>query len=232
MALPQIEDTKIIKINLPSGKTATIRPFVGKEEKLLLTAKISKEEELMMTAVMKVIENCVEEDISGLCTTDIEWILLQLRAISVSPTVEPRFVCKHCGHETQTKISITDIPMPVIEEKTKKIEVGKDDKGNTVFIVFNLPTFSSVVKHKSQEDSEMRVIFDCLEGIYVGEEEQSGFEYEEFSDWVLGVKGVYMEALLFIKNLPTLEFKRSYKCEKCGEENQIHLKGLNDFFTL
>ena len=230
MALPKLNDSKFIKIDLPSGKKATIRPFLGHEEKILLTAKVSGDDESMMNSVLKVVQNCTEEDIEKFSNPDVEWILLNLRAISVSPVVEPKFRCIHCENETQARIPISSVSMPVIEKSQLKIDVGKDENGNEINIVLNLPTFGSSVKNASDPDGEMKIIFDCLEGVYLGNEQESDFSYEEFSEWVLNLKGVYMESLKFIKDSPSIEYKKTYNCDSCGKENSLELKGLKDFF--
>jgi len=99
MALPKL-DTPTYKLKIPSsGKTVTYRPFLVKEEKLLMMAKEGGDTSQMVDTLKKLVSSCVEDDIdvNALTTYDIEYIFLMLRAKSVGEEVEVLVTCEHCG---------------------------------------------------------------------------------------------------------------------------------------
>ena len=118
MALPKLTIPKY-KLKLPSdNRTVTYRPFLVKEEKLLLLATETGEQEDIVNAISEIIKTCIDiSDVRTPSTFDIEFVFLQIRTKSVGENVEVNVVCPD-DDETEVKVSI-----PLDEIKVKKPEV-------------------------------------------------------------------------------------------------------------
>ena len=130
MALPKL-DLPTYELTLPSNqKKIRFRPFLVKEEKILLMAMESNKESDVMTAVKQIINNCSLDtiEVDDIPLFDIEFFFLNLRARSISETIEAKFKCnntiendKECGHVLETQVNLLEIKMEKSATHTNKI---------------------------------------------------------------------------------------------------------------
>ena len=144
MALPKVA-LPTYELDLPSnGKAIKYRPFVVKEEKLLLMAMETEEESAITSAVKDLLKNCVQSriKIDQLPTFDLEYLFLNIRAVSVGEEVDMTITCKD-DNKTEVKytFSLFDVKIDKPEGHDPKIELS-DDMG----IIFRYPTFPEFVK--------------------------------------------------------------------------------------
>jgi len=250
MPLPKI-DLPIFEIKLVSEPNPIkFRPFLVKEEKLLLMALQTEEEQTILNTVKQVINNCLvdELDINKLPIFDIEYLFLNIRARSVGETVETTYVCRNitetgineqgeevgveCKHLMCIKINLLDIKPP-IDDLPTKIYITKD-----VGIKLNYPTletFKSVKNLILSEDAEQiyELVFDCTEYIFDSENVYYSKEssLEEFKQFLESLTQEQFDKILeFFNKLPTIKKDVKHVCEKCSFEHNLVLEGLNDFF--
>lgn len=251
MPLPKI-DLPIFELKLVSHpKPIKFRPFLVKEEKLLLMALQTEEEQAILNTVKQVINNCLIEplEIDTLPIFDIEYLFLNIRARSVGEISETAFVCRNvvdtqldenneeipieCNNLMKIEVNLLEI-QPAINDLATKIYFTKDVGIQLKFPT--LETFKSVKNLLFSEDSQQiyELIFDCTDYIFdvnsVYYSNESSLE--EFSQFLESLTQEQFDKILdFFNKLPTLRKTIKHKCEKCSFEHELVLEGLNDFFT-
>ena len=236
MPLPTIEVPKY-KLKIPSsGKMVTFRPFLVKEEKILLTVlETNSNTTSLSEALAHLIDNCIitkDIDIESLAPFDLEYIFLQLRAKSVGETVELQVKCKN------EDCSLGDFPwevdlgeMKVIKDKehTNKIELS-DELG----IIMKYPTMkdSYGLNIKDTEDI-FGAITNCIDSIYTKEEVFSSKDHtkEELEEFIEQLSPEYFKKIIvFFETMPSMSNDIECTCPKCKEVTTIGLRGIEDFF--
>lgn len=248
MALPKIE-TPIYKLKLPSnGDSVSYRPFLVKEEKILLTAMETAKElkglefaNAVRDVIVRVISNCTEGKIDGskLPPFDVDFLFLNIRAKSRGDTIEPSFTCNQptevegqtCGSVDTFPIKIDDIKIEFPDKDYSKIMLNEQ-----VGIQFKYLTTAELQIHDNEPDSiekMFKVIVDSIdyvfdpEGVYKGSE-TSKAELSEFVENL--TEDVFDKIKEYFKMQPTLKHTVPYKCSKCGYTEEVKLEGLEDFF--
>lgn len=229
MALPKLE-TPTYKLKLPStGKTISYRPFLVKEEKLLLMTKESKDVKEMMNMITRLIETCLvdEIDVSSLTSYDVEYIFLMLRSKSVGEDVEISIKCESCQKPFPFTINLEkDIH---VEKPKKKID-NKIPLTDTVGVIVKEPTVSML--SKVDQNNPIDVLIGCIDAIYDEKtvhkvEDYSKSEVREFVE-ALNMKEI-QKVQEFFENTPKLICDVEFNCS-CGQKNNLKLQGLSDFF--
>jgi|LakMenE18May11ns_1017448.scaffolds.fasta_scaffold9916787_3 hypothetical protein len=252
MPLPKI-DLPLFEIKLASvPRVIQFRPFLVKEEKLLLMALQSEDEQTILKSIKQVVNNCLVEntlDIDSIPIFDIEYLFLNIRARSVGEIVDSAFVCKNvvgvdkdeqgedmevqCGNVMNVKVNILEIQPPTNNINTK-LYFTKDVGIQLKFP--SLGTFQSVKGLLMGEDLEQlyQFIFECTD--YVFDENSVYYAKEsslqEFSQFLDSLTQEQFDKIIdFFKSLPTLKKDIKQICEKCNFEHDLTLEGLSDFFT-
>ena len=180
MSLPKLNVT-IHETVLPSTDTVIkFRPFLVKEEKLLLTAMEDTTQSSMMSAVKSIINDCVQEklDVEKLPLFDIEYLFLQLRAKSVGEEIEVGIKCPECEFSIQTMINTDEIKVSKPKGHNRKIMIT-DEIG--VMLSYPVMTTEGV-----KNEDGMAIVKDCIDMIFTEEEthEKGSFSDEELSEFV------------------------------------------------
>lgn len=230
MALPSLVLPKH-KTKLPSnGKTIEYRPFLVKEERILLMAMESKDPEEIKIAVLQIIENCTFDKlkVNDLPIIDIEWIFLQLRIKSKGNTAEYSFKCSACGVQNDKEADLTEVKI-VNKDVDDVIKLTSD-----IGIKLKVPTYdvSSVISKDMNTDDVFNVIIECIEMIYDGEEvhKASNYSKEEVLEFVESLTDAQFKLIQnYFEHLPSLEMEIDFNCAGCKKENKLKLKGLQSF---
>jgi len=225
----------IYNIEVPSlKKKKNFRPFLVKEEKILLMAKESDDSNDILVAVKQIVNNCSLDpnfNIDDLALFDLEYIFLQLRAVSVDDVLTVSY-----RDNQDEKIYDFDIKL-----KDIKIDIPKETK-NVIKITDDIGMIMKYPSTKLYEDKEFlnekdeqlfKLIVRCVDKIYKGDEiydlrDYSSSEIEDFLE-NLSVK-VFEQIQTFFENCPKLHHTIKYK-NSLGNERTIELNSLNDFFT-
>jgi len=234
MALPKLNDKPKYEVVIPSTqKTVRYRPFLVKEQKVLMLAMESQDQKQILSSITDTISSCVEEDISvnKLTTFDVEYIFTQIRAKSVGETATVGIDCEKCEHNNEVVIKIDEIKIDV-PQKIKKIKLN--DKYS---VTMRYPSYQFMLQDDVINGSSVEQLYSavrmCLDYLETDEErinfdEETKEEVEQFLDQL--DTNQFNEIMEFVNSLPKLTHDVNFKCESCGSDNKIVLEGIKDFF--
>lgn len=235
MKLPKIEHPTS-EITVPTtGKIINFRPFLVKEEKILLMARETKSKKEALKSIKQVVNNCAIDviDVDSLQIVDIEYIFLQLRAISVNNIIELAYRDNEDGKEYKFSVNIEDIKIVKPKKKvSNKIKIN--DKTTMVMRHCDGDTIDKIGEFKNESDMLMFYIKNCLTEVVIDETVYPAAEIEEASldEFIDSMSSKTLEKIKdFFANTPKLEHIIEYTNSK-GSERRIVLDTLEDFFTL
>jgi len=242
MSLPIIETPKY-EVQIPStGKVVSYRPYLVREEKILMVALESQDGKQALAAIKDVIKACTFEaiDPNKLTLFDLEYVFLKLRAKSVGETTDVRLRCEKCETYTDNTINLDQIellwPNGKKEDKTVKLtdKIGLTLQYVTIEKMGNLNLDIKTNVDKMNVMSDM--IAASIESIYDENKiyptiETSRAELDKFIDTLNRTQLDAIEK--FLSNMPRLEKKIDFVCSKkeCNHANSIVLTGLQSFFA-
>jgi len=242
MALPIIGTPTYETTLVSSGKQIKFRPFLVKEEKILLMALESKKEKETISALRTIISNCVQTpgfDVDTLPLFDIEWLFLQLRAKSVGNIVEPMMRLE-CGAEVKIPVNLDDVH-PLKSDKHDATIVLFEEKKRKVGVMMKYPRLDLAVKMSSKTkggtDKDPMLAFDvvknCIEYIFENDEMHAAQdvgekEIESFLESL--TQEQFMKITDFFETMPKLQHEVEVYNPCTKAQQKIVLKGLQDFF--
>jgi len=232
MPLPTIE-TPTYKLVVPStNKTVDYRPFLVKEEKLLLIAQESNDTGQIIDAMKRVVDSCTfnKLNVNKLSTLDLEYIFLNLRMKSVGETSKIILKCEHCDAENNIVINLEDSVIEKSEELNDKIQVN-----NEIGIKLRPVRLQDVaaIDNDNKEESLSAATRAVIESIYDTEKiyETDDCTTEELDQFIDSLPHDAMIAITdFISHQPFLANHIHFKCAHCNKENNITVKGFQSFF--
>jgi len=236
MALPKVA-LPTYELELPSnGKTVKFRPFVVKEEKILLMALDTEDEAAITSAVKDLLKNCVSSrvKIESLPTFDLEYLFLNIRAVSVGEDVDMTITCKD-DDKTQVKytFSLLDVKVEKPEGNDPKIMLSKE-----MGIILRYPSFnefidSSIIGKTLDPEAYIDTISGCVDQIFDGEEvyDSSTTSKKEFREFIEGMTTAQFKKITeFFETIPRLEYKFNITNPETGVESEYVINGLQNFF--
>ena len=234
MPLPKIA-TPTYELELPStGKTVQYRPFLVKEEKLLVIALESEDTKQITTAIKAVIKACIKTrgvKVEALPTFDIEYLFLNIRGKSVGENLDVNIICPD-DKETfvPTEIDLTKVEVEMDKEHSNKIELTDD-----IGMVMNYPTFQFM--NFKPDQTEVNQMFDIINSsihqVYEGKTvyEKSDFNKKELKTFVESLTSEqFMKVQHFFETMPRLRHQIEVENPKTKVQNTITLDGLQAFF--
>ena len=237
MALPKI-GVPTFELELPSTKKVIkYRPFLVKEEKVLLLALESEDENQIFSAVKDLIKNCVQSRIKvdDLPAFDLEYLFLRIRAAAVGEIIDMNVTCLDDNEtQVQTQININDVEVYFPEEHTNKIMLT-----NKLGIVMKYPGMQRFIESEFLEkDIKTEEVFDfiadSIEQIFDEEEvyDSSTTSRKEFREFVEGLTTKQFEAIQkFYETMPKLQHKFKVVNPNTGVESEYTIEGLQNFFA-
>ena len=222
-------------MNIPStGQTVTYRPYVVKEEKVLLIAMESQSDIAIEKAVTDIIKQCVETPIkiNELTNFDVEYMFVTLRSKSVGEGIKVLPKCHECDTENETSIDLEKIRVKNLENQIDKHIKLTDD----ISVDIQWPTMKEKLteaERKTETDMIINMAAKCLDVIYSGEETFNAKD-SSMKEKVAFVESLssdqFSKIVEIISEAPNLNYDLEFKCINCGTENKIELNGLADFF--
>ena len=237
MSFPLVTVPKYDVVVPSTGKKIKIRPFLVKEQKVLLIAQESEDLDVMITAIKEIITSCTEGavDVETLALFDLEYIILQIRAKSVGEIVELIFKCDSCTDEKaqiQVNVDLTTIEMEKNSEHNKTIPLFGD-----VGVVMKYPSFSLFKKLDQTTENDyvgyIDMIQECIELVYDKDDvykvkDQPTKTIEEFVDNLTTEQ--FDKIKTFFNTMPKLRKTVDYRCPVCQKEHSKVLEGIKSFF--
>jgi len=236
MALPKLE-VPIYELTVPStDEKIKYRPFLIKEEKILLIAMESGANEDVIQAVKQIVSECTFNTLKlgNMPMFDVEYIFLQIRSKSVGEVSKLKILCKDDGKTyANVEVDLTEIEVQVNDDHTNKIELT-DEMG----VIMRYPTidsFSTAGISDITADNMLDVIVACIEKIYdkKGEEvyDSKDSSKKELMDFVEQMNTQqFQDVQKFFDSMPKLRHEITVVNPKTKVENKVALSGLNDFF--
>ena len=236
MALPKLNVPKY-KLKLPSdGRTVNYRPFLVKEEKLLLLATETGEQADLMSAIKTIITECTDiQDLDQLATFDIEFVFLQIRGKSVGESVELSVTCPDDGL-TEVPVNIPLNEIKVIKTKGHKPDIKLSTDCVLTMSYPSLDTFVSMNFVGDQQpgvDQIFEMAASCVKTITDGEEvhDCTQLPKEEIMEFFEQLSSKqFMQIQEFFETMPKLSHTINVINPKTKKDNEIVLEGLASFF--
>ena len=233
MSLPKI-DQPIHNINVPSMKKKfPFRPFLVKEEKLLLMAKESQTPSDILGAIKQVVNNCCLEPklvVEKLPIFDLEYLFLKLRSLSVDNVVKITYKDFEDEKEYNFEIDLNKVEVKFPEKNSENIKIS-----NKSGIVMRYPT-ASLYDDKEftslEKDYMFELIVRCIDKIYYEDDiyEAKDYKKQELVEFLENLNVATFEKILeFLTNVPKIHHEILYTNSK-GTERKIEFNSLNDFF--
>jgi hypothetical protein len=240
MPLPKI-NTPTYELVLPStGKKIKYRPFLVREEKILIMAMESEDMTEITNAIVQILSDCIltkDVKVESLATFDIEYLFLNVRAKSVGETVDVNITCPDDG-ETQVETSINIDSIKVQKTRGHKNIIKLDDE---LSMKLRYPSLEQFVENNfetsegvSEVGQSLSMITSCVDMIYNAEEswEASDYSKKELDEFIgqLNTKQ-FKQIEKFFTTMPKLSHKIAVKNPKTGVESEVVLEGLASFFS-
>ena len=239
MPLPKIS-TPTYELELPStGETIQYRPFLVREEKLLVLALESEDSKQITTAIKTVIKNCILSKnikVESLPTFDIEYLFLNIRGKSVGEELEVNVICPD-DEETlvPVKINIDDIGVKKSDNHTKQIKLDE-----SIMMEMKYPSLDQFIKNNfdfagnANVEQSFELIASCIDQIYTEEEswvttDVTKKELMDFLDQMNSSQFKQIEE--FFESMPKLSHEITVTNPKTGVKSTVVLEGLSSFFA-
>jgi len=233
--LPKLNETPSFRMTIPSqNKKVLFRPYLVKEEKILLVAMEMNDPEHLIRAMVDTIKSCVTDPIdeTKLTAFDIEYMFLMIRAKSVGEKIPLNMTCSSCGSQNESEIDLEKIGIP----KAGKPPVLK--LTDTIRVQMKYPSYQDVLDYdisNTQNETEIlfRLVLACIDSIMTENENipSSEISRDQLSEFVESMSPKqYNDLAKFVVDIPALSHTIEYKCKECGEPNSHTLSGLADFF--
>ena len=234
MALPVLNNPNY-EMELPStGEKIEYRPFLVKEQKILMIAMESDSTSAQAKAVIDILKNCtfgkIDELIETLPTFDIEYMFLRIRSKSVGETVELIITCQDDG-ETKVPVNINLEDINVVKTEGHDTTIMITDK---IGLTMRYPTMKQLMSYDMSKITTMegtfKVINDCLENVFDENEvyeEMNSKELQEFIEQMTTEQ--FQKVSEFFNTMPKLKHTLKVKNPNTGVENEVVLEGMQSF---
>lgn len=232
MSLPVI-NTPTYELEIPSTKEKLVyRPFLVKEEKILLVAMEEEDESQMIRAVRQIVQNCTFEEVdsSTLPMFDLEYIFLRIRAKSVGEVATVNLLCSD-DKETYVKV---DIPLDEVTVKFDKEHKSLIDLTDSIKIQMLYPTFEQIqMLGDANTDDVFKLINACVQRIYHGEEihERADFTDRDLDTFLDSLNTEqFTDIQKFFTTMPKLTYDVKFTNPKTKKKLTTTLEGMQSFF--
>ena len=237
MALPKV-GYPTYELELPSnGMTIKYRPFIVKEEKVLLLALESEDEKEVKQAVKDLIKNCVQTRIKveDLPSFDLEYLFMRIRASAVGEIITLNVTCRDDNKtQVEVKININDINVTKPEGHSNKVMLT-----DTMGIIMKYPSMDRFIETEFlgkniKTEEVFEYIAESIDQIFDGEEvwDSSTTSKKEMLEWVETLTAKQFEAIQnFYETMPKLEHTFKATNPNTGEVSEYTVEGMQNFFA-
>ena len=220
-------------LTLPVAKTIhKFRPFVVREEKILLLAMQSKDLNQINDAMRSVIHACTNGsvDTRKICTADAEYAFLQIRAKSVGEEVKPQITCSNCKKSINAKIKLDEITIATAEKQKVDSTIPITD---AISIVMRYPTLHDINYEQNEVEIAFNIAKSCIESFIVDDQvhEAKDIDPKQLSDFVDNLlPDQFAKIMEFIQGIPELRYSFKYTCPSCSSVVSVEINSVSDFF--
>lgn len=235
MALPRVNEVLKFSLTIPStGQTIRYRPYLVKEEKVLLQAFESQDTTACLQAMCDTLESCIDPDekveVAKLATFDLEYMFLKVRSKSVGETSDLVIRCKECNEPNEYAVDLEKV----------NIEVGDEDYiidiTGDIKVEMRYPSYTNIMTEDldtQNMDGALNMVASCISAVHTSDERMdcNTVDRSEILEFLGSMTAHQLKDLAdFVHNMPALEHDIVFQCRKCETVNELTLKGLSDFF--
>lgn len=229
MALP-LPQAPTFFATLPSdGREVKFRPFLIKEQKVLLMALQGEDPKEIGNAILQIIKSCIVSDIDveKLATFDVEYLFLRIRSKSVGEVVQFRIGHQNkdseCTHKQTVSVNLEEVQATGSIRKDNRIMITDD-----IGVTLRYPSLSDMENNSNLDD----LLASCVESIFTAEEVYTDLNVKEVTEWLENLSREQLEKINeFYEEIPRLIYDLTWTCKKCNTEETLRLEGLQSFFT-
>ena len=237
MTLPKINVPEYTLVVPSTDEEIKFRPFLVKEEKLLLIAQETGDEKALYLAIKNLVNNCCFEkiDVDKLPLFDIQYVFLQIRAKSVDEVATVKLICPDDGEtEVEVKVNLTEVQVHMSEKHNFKIPLTDD-----IGIEMAYPNLAAILLtseqnvEQSASDKMFQMIQDCMLQIWQGEETFDAMDYtdKDKKDFIESLNHNQFEKVSqFFETMPTVKHEVEVTNPNSQVVSKIELVGMNSFF--
>lgn len=213
------------------GMVVKYRPFLVKEEKVLLIALQNGNPNHIIDSIRNIVLSCSynQLDTKNIPAADASYAILQIRSKSVGEEIKPIVRCTSCEGKTPIKINIQNIQVSKIEnDANPNIKINED-----VTLVMRYPTIHDLDITKDTATMFFELAYSCIDKVmYKDEVYERGDVVEEdvsnFIDTLL--PNQFKEITDFLESTPTIKYEFSFNCPNCKNKVRVSLENISDFF--
>lgn len=234
MALPKLNESPKFTMKVPStGKRVKYRPYLVKEEKVLMMAAETQDAKATMLAIADTIDACCDGQFNknDLTTFDVEYMFTKIRAKSSGETAKVMLPCESCSTNNEVHIDLEklEIKVPKVADTA---ELSED-----ISIELRYPPFTALLEHDLDDLTNTQTAFtlagECIKAVIADDEridvqEVSRAEMSEFMESMTSEQ--FQIIVQHLSKMPKLEHDVKFKCVSCGEANTQHIEGMQSFF--
>lgn len=237
MALPKLNDAPIYNLTIPSTKKKIkYRPYLVKEEKVLMIAAEAQDPKLAMSAILDTLMNCIQDNINPdtLTTFDVEYMFTQVRSKSVGETVNMQLACSECKTANDISISLDKLAVKVPNNWNNPVKLNDE-----ITIEFKYPSYIDVCNmdiedlENNQVESTFGIAAKCIHAVSHNDERTLAEDCtsEDLQEFVNSMSAKQFSLITeFINKMPKLKHDIKFDCISCKEKNNHTLEGINSFF--
>lgn len=233
MSIPVVKVPTFVMTLPLSGEEITYRPFLVKEEKLLILANEGNIIKDITDAVVRLVEDCTFSVMKSSVYSmfDIQYAFLQIRGKSISEVIDFYLICDSCQHKTETTVRVDQFAFRHTEGHSKVVEISSGIKINMRY-----PSFEKygMLYDNGEDGAVFDVVASCVESIVSDDEvfkndsKDALLEVREYLDNMTPEQFAKLES--FFTTMPVLEHVITYKCGGCETENTVVIDGVRNFF--
>ena len=218
-------------LTLSNNNVVKYRPFLIKEEKVLLMAVESRDEAEMNNALINIVQSCTisKIDVTKLPVYDFEYLWLNIRGKSVGEQIDLKLKCPDDEKQTvDYSLKIDDVKPDLNKKFERKIEFQKD-----YGVIMKVPTIKHISNKKTLLDLSYGLVRDCIDQIYNGDEvfESADLSVKELDEFVEHLTTRQFNLIRkYFESLPVVSHLIKYKNPKSGKDFTLTLQGASDFF--
>ena len=233
--LPKLNATPSHELTIPSTqRTVSYRPYLVKEEKILLLAFESKDQKAALKAMINTIEACVSDtiNVSKLTMFDIEYMFTQIRSKSVGESTKIMVKCSECEHGNEVSVDLSQVSVDV-PDIDNNIKISDE-----ITIEAKYPSFEVFINNWQEEMKEAeltyKIVNHCIGAVITKDAriDAEDVSEEEIAMFVESMNAQQFKKLTdFVSTMPTMKKDISFTCGSCSHNNEQTLAGISDFFS-
>ena len=230
MALPKLNDTPKYELKIPStGKKVKFRPYLVKEEKVLLMAAETGDINQVMNSIIDTVCACTNDkvDRTQLTTFDLEYMFVKIRSKSVGENVELNLKCESCEHPNNHTVNLDEVECV---NKRSDYVVQLTDK---IAVELKYPSYGSIDLTGDDSTLGFEVLANCISAVLTEDEriDIADEPKESVHEFLESMSKDQFDKLSDVLNdMPQVKMDVSFDCEKCEHHNELQIKGIQSFF--